>query len=70
MNARNALTNSGSFLASSTSLINAFTVFHLYCALILSVILIITQLLYLNFTAKNAQIPLLKCEEEFCAFFD
>lgn len=53
----NAFMNSGSFLASSTSLMNAFTVFHLYCVLVLSVMPIITQPLYLNFTPKNAQIP-------------
>lgn len=51
MNARNAFINSGSFLDSSTSLIKAFTDFHLY--FVFAFIIINMQILYLKFTNKK-----------------
>ena len=68
MNARNAFINSGSFLASSTSLINAFTVFHLYSFFV--VMTLLTQLLYLNVTAKSSQILYLENLRGICELFD
>ena len=46
MIARNAFINSGSFLDSSTSLIKAFTVFHLYLGLCFSITATNTSIIF------------------------
>ncbi len=68
MKARNALTNSGSFFASSICLIS-FCIFLLNTGIFLFIPLI-TQSLYLNFTAKSAQSPILKYYQGICELFD